>query len=184
MRKTVIIFICFLFFVQYTNAQNEIKAKVYSIQQNIDDEWFRFHKVEFNSMLAAIGLQRTHLTFYYEAWQVDPQYDPYEMDARLIMLEVTYNIAASVDYTQEYLFDEDENLMFYMHKEEGAYNNESLYYYFDKEELILLEKQGLEEEIEMLDADTETLDEAAAITRKAKSYLLVFKSLLDVEQLK
>ncbi len=189
MRKTVIIFICFLFFVQYTNAQNEIKAEVDSIQQMMDDDYyFWVHTVELKSMLAAIGLQTTQLTFYYCAWQANPENDPYEMEARLIMLEVKYNIAASVYYTQEYIFDEEENLIYYMYKEENYYESDSstLYYYFDKEELILFEKLVLdgEEEIKMLGADTETLDEAATIIEKAKSYSSVFKNLLDAEQLK
>jgi hypothetical protein len=185
MKKIAIILISFFLFAQQINAQNEIKAEIDSIQQMVnDDYYFWVHTVELKSMLAAIGLQSTQLTFYYCAWQSNPQYDPYEMEARLIMLEVKYNIAASVYYTQEYIFDEEEKLIYYMYKEEGAYNNESLYYYFDNEKLVQLEKQETDKEIQILDVDIKELEKASAIIEKAKSYSSVFKNLLDAEQLK
>ena len=188
MKKIAIILISFFLFAQHINAQNQIKASVDSIQQMVnDDYYFWVHTVELKSMLAAIGLQTTQLTFHYIASQANPEYDPYEMDANLIKLEVKYNIAASIDYTQEYIFDEDDKLMYYMYKEEDYYepdSSQTLYYYFDNGGLILLEKQGIEEEIQILDVDIEEQEKATAIIRKAKSYLLVFKSLLDVEQLK
>jgi len=185
--KKIVIIILFFLFAQQINAQNKIKANVDSIQQNVTDEGYFFHKVEFNSMLAAIGLQTTSLTFYYEAWQVNPEKDPYEMDANLIKLLLTYNIAASVYYTQEYIFNSDETLMYYMYKEENDYDpnkSQTLHYYFDKEKLVQLEKQETDKEIQILDFDIEEQGKSTAIIQKAKSYLLVFKSLLDVEQLK
>jgi len=190
MKKILIIFISTLFITLNLSAQSEIKAKVDSILQDVDRESLT-HTMEFYSLLPAIGGQTTTLKFYYISWQVNPRDNPYEMDARLVKLEVTYNIASSVDYTQEYIFNREEKLIYYMYKEEDNYepdNSQILYYYYDNGGLVLLERLLVEnskgKKTEVLGFDDEEAGRVDVINFKANTYLEVFKDMLAIELLK
>jgi hypothetical protein len=191
MKKILIIFICTFFITLNLSAQSEIKAKVDSIQQDVDRESFLTHTMEFNSLLAGIGDQKTTLKFYYISWQSHAEKDPHAMDTRLVKVELRYNIASSVDYTQEYIFNREEKLMYYMYKEEDNYepdNSQILYYYYDNGGLVLLERVIVEnskgKKTEKLDFDDEEAGRVDMINFKAIAYLEAFKDMLDVEQLK
>ncbi len=76
------------------------------------------HEVKFESILAAIGNQKTRVTFVYTSWQADPEKDPYLLGHRLHKVNVSYNIAAMDGQSVEYLFDEKERPVFYYSREE------------------------------------------------------------------
>ncbi len=79
----------------------------------------RSHTATMNTILPAIGLQTTTIRFLYESRQINARTDPYLLERRLIKTTVRYNIAASVHYTIEYLYDDQEQPVFFFWQEKS-----------------------------------------------------------------
>lgn len=85
-------------------------------QVRVDKGNYHSHSVRLNVVYAAIGLQTTKIEFIHRSWQANPERDPYLMRFCLGKVRVQYNIAASRQYRQEYLFDRRGRLIFYFRR--------------------------------------------------------------------
>ncbi len=192
--KTTILISGFLLLLSISLfSQDEIIKEVQETQEMIEMDAYRYHEVVFQSNLAAIGLQETKIRFYYTDWQRIPEEDPYLMDARLIKIEIRYNIAASAEIYQEYLFDDNGILMYYYLKETGAigyYNNATTSLYFKNGNPLQFEKEELNEggETEQTINKTRFSEEEKAlfesVSKKAEQYSAYFQEIRKLEQLK
>ena len=136
MKKTYIINILFIFLSINVYSQNNDIKKIRERYKSIINEDITYHELKFNSVLPAIGPKHTAIKFYYESRQKNPEEDPYEMDSRIIKIEIKYNISAHSHYLVEYLFDNKEQLIFYFDKVEGMFDNYEKRYYFKDKKLI------------------------------------------------
>ncbi len=186
--KAVLLFSVFLGFLNISaqeTALKKIKERYYQV--NADN--YQTHIVELNTMQAAIGLQTTQLVFYYYSWQTDAEESAYELDYQLVKIEVSYNIAASMDYKIEYLFDDNEELIFYLKKVAGEWENSALRYYLDKNKLIKVISKGTNEEGKTIDYTSiknfkqDDINSIKLCILNSTNYLNFFNELIKVEKL-
>ena len=149
--KTLTLLFLVLFSTSIGIAQKSAIQKIKELYYQVNEDNYQTHTVEMNTMRAAIGLQTTKIVFYYYSWQSNPEESPFELDYSLLKIETSYNIAASMEYHNEYLFDENGNFVFYLRKAEGEWENSSQRYYFDKNKLIKVISKGTNEEGEKID---------------------------------
>jgi len=148
------------------------------------------HKIVYHTMMPAIGLQTTIVQFFYYSGQLDPETDPYLLTHELKKVKVTYNIAASVDYTIEYLYDEHDDLVFYYWKEETAVEQGEKRFYFHNNKLIkvIMDYRTWEgDSIKYTDTShfkAEDRKTAESLIQKALDYKKLFEMLITVEQWK
>ncbi len=193
MKKNILICSFLLLLTISLFSQEEIIKNVQETQEMIEMDAYRYHEVVFQSNLAAIGLQETKIRFYYTDWQRIPEEDPYLMDAKLIKIEIRYNIAASAEIYQEYIFDDNGILMYYYLKETGAvgyYNNATISLYIKNNKLLSFEKEELNEGGETVNdfkKSTFNKEEKAlfeSVSKKAEQYYAYFQEIRKLEQLK
>ena len=149
------------------------------------------HEVTFNTVLPAVGLQTTRIRFLYTARQVDPRRDPYLLDFRLLKVTVTYNIAASINTTLEYLYDEKERPVFFSRQVKSAMPEaDEMRLYFHDGTLFMakIRKPGDDGRIisysrSMRFSDLDKKAGVAAL-KKARGYHHHFKLLVELEKLK
>lgn len=158
----------------------EIKGQYYSVTENADD-YYKYHDLTMNFILAAVGEKTKTIRFYHESSQTDPERDPYDMNYSLIKVEVKFNVSASSFYTYEYLYNNKGQLIFYFDKVESAYDNYQKRYYYNKGKLIKCIVKGTDENGKTNDY-TKTnsfsqsdLTNARSGIKKAGDYLLLFK---------
>ena len=188
MKKIILIIVGIIFSLQIfaqEEAVKEIKTRYYEV----NEDNFYIHSLTFNSMKAAIGMQTTDVKYYFFSWQKDPETDPYLLDYSIAKIEITYNISASMNYTIEYLFDENENLIFYFYKAEGMWENEESRYYLEKDNLIKCtvnktietgEEQKYTKTKKFSTKENETVKKAIS---KAKKYIKSFYLMLEIEEI-
>ena len=181
----------FLLFITFTNvnAQESTIKKIKELYYQVNEDNYQTHTAEMNTMRAAIGLQTTKIKFYYYSWQRNPEESSYELDYDLLKIETSYNIAASMEYQNEYLFDEKGNLVFYLRKAEGAWENSSLRYYFDKNKLIKVISKGTNEDGKKMDYTNTSnfkqsdINEAKICFIKATQYSDFFNEMNEIQLL-
>jgi hypothetical protein len=150
-------------------------------------EHFR-HTVTYNTMLPAVGLQTTTLTFYYLSDQADPEGDPYLLTRELVKVKVTYNVAASAFYSIEYLYDNQGAPMFYYWKEETNDAPGEKRYYFSGGALIRAavdyhDQNGRKSTyVQDRDFSREDVTAAGAVLKQASDYKKLFDTLLQAEE--
>lgn len=146
------------------------------------------HQVTLKTMLAAVGLRTTVIRLVNSADQVDPQKDPYWLKHSLHKVTVSYNIAASVDYTIEYLYDEKEEPVFHYWREKNAVRVEEKRFYFHQGKLIKVimdyhTDAGEPVSYTMIKGFSgKDLAEGKSILSKAASYRKLFRSLVAAEE--
>lgn len=188
--KTIFSFIILLI-VFNVNAQEDAINKIRALyaQVNNEDAGYETHRVELNTMQAAIGLQTTKIEFRYLAFQSNPEEDPTKLEYHVAKISVSYNISGGMEYHIEYLFDDYENLVFYYKKAEGAWENYEYRYYFKDASLIKVIIKSVNETGLKLDyTDTQKFKDkdlkyAKDCRQKAKKYLLFFSNLTSIEYL-
>jgi len=187
--KSILLSIVLLFSLKVVTAQENAIKKIKELYYQVNEDNYQSHTVELNTMRAAIGMQTTKIVFYYYSWQSNPEESPFELDYSLMKIETSYNIAASMEFTREYLFNEDGNLVFYLKKAEGEWENLSIRYYLDKNKLIKVISKGTNEEGENL-AYTSTknfkLDDLNLVKLcilNANKYIDFFKEMTEIELL-
>ncbi|OQY02748.1 MAG: hypothetical protein B6I20_06560 [Bacteroidetes bacterium 4572_117] len=186
--KAIILFITIFSFSYATSQQNALKS-IKNLYYKANADNYQSHTVKMNTMQAAIGLQTTDVVFYYDSWQIDPDESSYKLAYRVVKIEVSYNIAASANYKIEYLLNDDENLVFYFKKVEGAYENLSLRYYLDKNKLIkaisknIAENGKSEEYSDMKNFKQADIDFAKQYIQKSKKYIAFFNEMIILESI-
>ncbi len=167
---------------------NKIK-EIYNRAKELESYEGSHHSVIYRTVLPAVGLQTTNVTFYYLSEQRSEQENPYHLTHRLLKVKVTYNVAASLFYTIEYLYEQDK-LIFYYCKEESANQPLEKRYYFAGGTLIQTIGDGPDasgNNRRVLQSEhfqkADQLAATAAIN-KAESYRRFFMQLLEAEQLK
>ncbi len=171
------------------HAQEDAIAKIREryAQVNEEDAGYQTHSVELNTMQAAIGLQTTKIAFRYMAFQSNPEEDPAKLEYTLAKISVSYNISDGMEYHIEYLFDENQNLIFYFRKAEGEWENYQYRYYFNKGKLIKVIIKSINEMGLKLDySDTKNfkskdIEYAKSCFLKAKEYIDFFHMMTDIE---
>ncbi|MBN1533982.1 MAG: hypothetical protein JXA20_15030 [Spirochaetes bacterium] len=156
--------------------------------ENFGDAFFR-HEITLNTNYPGIGLQTTAIRFIYFPRQVDPENNPYLLTRTLKKAVVTYNIAASVHYTIEYLYDSSEQPVFYYWSEELSSATNQKRYYFHGGRLIQIiadySKDGTPVKYTRRKGFTrEERESAAEVMKKAASYRSLFRQLVAIERLK
>ncbi len=185
--KTAVIFLLFLFQLVNITAQESALKKIKDLYYKANADNYQSHMVSLNTMRAAIGLQTTKINFYYESEQANPDESSYKLDYHLVKIVVSYNVAASMDYRIEYLFDENENLVFYFRKAEGMWENSTLRYYLDKNELIKVDSKSINELGESVGYTSLKNFKQADINiikqyiEKSKKYLAFFNQMIEIE---
>lgn len=158
---------------------NEIKNEYYSVTEDNDN--YNYHDLSMNFILAAVGEKTKTIRYYHESVQADPERDPYDMNFSLKKVEVKYNVSASNFYTNEYLYNNEGQLIFYFNKAEGSYENHEKRYYYHNNKLI---KCIIKETDEIGNSDSfvmtkefseEVLSDSGTETEKAQKHLLFFK---------
>jgi hypothetical protein len=109
----------------YGDARIDEIRKIYkqATQMEESGEVFYKHKVELNTMMAAIGLQTTTIIFIYTSSQTDPEEDPYLLEHRLWKIVVEYNIASAMEYHIEYLYNDKALPVFFFWQEKYINGN-------------------------------------------------------------
>lgn len=187
--KTTLLFLLFLSQLNIIIAQENTLKKIKDLYYKANTDNYQTHKLNMNTIQAAIGLQSTDIIFFYDSWQSDPEESPYKLDYRVVKIEVSYNIAASMDYKIEYLFDENENLVFYFRKAVGMWENSSLRYYLEKNKLIKIISKNINENGENEDYTNSKkfkksdIDFAKQYIQKSKKYLAFFNEMIMIEKL-
>jgi len=187
--KAILLITIFVFSLKVAAAQETAIKKIKELYYQVNEDNYQSHVVELNTMRAAIGLQTTKIVFYYYSWQSNPEESPFELDYGLMKIETSYNIAASMEYTNEYLFDEEGNLVFYLKKAKGEWVNSSIRYYLDKNKLIKVISKGTNEEGENLDYIStknfklDDLNSVKLCILKANNYTDFFKEMTEIELL-
>jgi len=150
------------------------------------------HRIQLNTMLPAIGLQTTTIRFIFTSNQKDPEQDPYWLTHTLHKVLVTYNIAASVNYTIEYLYDTKEEPVFYFWQEKinAGTEKQEKRYYFHKSKLIKAILDCKTDSGDPLNYSmtkrfkAEDVSQAKFLIKKSHEYRKLFKTLLKAEQLR
>ncbi len=184
-------FLSFLILILAINlqAQEETVKKIREryAQVNDEDAGYQTHFLELNTMQAAIGLQTTKIAFRYIAFQSDPEEDPYKQDYILAKISIDYNISDGMKYHTEYLFDDNQNLIFYYRKAVGKWENYQYRYYFNKGKLIKVIIKSINEmglKLDYTDTDnfkSKDLNYATECRLNAKKYLDFFRQITDIE---
>ncbi len=174
--------------------------RLYQEAQSLEDKKdpMPAHEVKFETMMPAIGLQTTRVTFLYTSWQANPEKDPYLLGHRLHKVNVRYNVAAMAGHSVEYLYDDKERPVFYYSRSEREnYSNKTpdkvineRRYYFDSGTLIMAV-------VNVVDDDGKTEKYTSTGTFKqndvflgrtafynAERYLKFFKQMVEIERLK
>ncbi len=187
--KTTIFSLLFLFQLNMITAQESALKKIKDLYYKANTDNYQTHKLSMNTMQAAVGLQTTETVFFYNSWQSNPEESPYKLNYKLVKIEVSYNISASMDYKIEYLLDENEKLVFYFKKAEGMWENSSLRYYYNKDKLIKVISKNTNENGENQDYTNTNnfkqndVNSAKQNTDKSKKYLAFFYQMIKVEGL-
>lgn len=187
--KTTILFLLFLSHLNIITAQESAFNKIKELYYKANSDNYQTHKLNMNTMRAAIGLQNTDVVFYYNSQQVNPEESHYKLDYHVVKIEVSYNISASMDYKIEYLFDENKNLIFYFSKVEGMWENSSLRYYLENNKLIKVISKSTNENGENEDyTDLKKFSQndvnfANEYIQKSKKYLAFFNEMIKIEKL-
>jgi len=149
------------------------------------------HSVTLNTVLPAIGLQTTTVRFVYESRQVDPRRDPYLLERRLVKTVVRYNIAASVEYTIEYLYDEKERLVFHFRQERSRTPEpDEKRFYFREGKLLRVDvrhNDGRSREVKGAGKSAlsrRDREEGNEVYSKGAAYLRHFRTLVELEKMK
>ncbi len=192
MKKIIILFVFLLLVAGGLSAGDSISyiKKLYRQAADLEKEEHCRHEIHFNSMLPAVGLQKTRVRFVFESGQKDPEKDPYSLEYDLQKVVVTWNIAASVQYKKEYLYGSRGSLVFFYAKRDNNRGIEEKRYYFKNRKLIRLmisnklEGKSSHDVKKGVAAQRAGRREASGIFKKASSYQKAFRSLLKVEALK
>jgi hypothetical protein len=184
-------FLSFLILILAINlqAQEETVKKIREryAQVNDEDAGYQTHFLELNTMQAAIGLQTTKIAFRYIAFQSDPEEDPYKLNYILAKISIDYNISDGMEYHTEYLFDDNQNLVFYYRKAVGKWENYQYRYYFNKGKLIKviiksINEMGLKiDYTNIKDFKEKDIKYAQDCFANAKKYLIFFNQITDIE---
>lgn len=164
--------------------------KLYRQATALEKEQHCRHEIVFNSMLPAVGLQTTTVRFVFQSGQKNSEVDPYLMEYDLKKVSASWNVAASAQYTHEYLYDSRGNLIFFYSKRDDGRGSEEKRYYFKNRKLIRLMATGKSERKSTRDIKEGRAAEKAGrkqypgIQKKAASYLKAFQYLQKVEALK
>jgi hypothetical protein len=188
--KTFLSFLIIIFAINL-QAQEETLKKIREryAQVNDEDAGYRTHYLELNTMQAAIGLQTTKVAFRYSAYQSDPEEYPDKLDYTLAKISVDYNISDGMEYHTEYLFDENQNLIFYYRKAEGQWENYQYRYYFNKGKLIKviiksINEMGLKiDYTNIKDFKEKDIKYAHECFANADEYLSFFNQMINIEQI-
>ncbi len=187
--KKIVFFLSAFFISFQLTAQEDAVKKIREKYNRVNSDEYFYDTLCARTTLAAIGEQMTGARFFYSAWQSNPETAPYTMSYRLEKVEVAYNIAASMNYQIEYLFDDTEKLIFYFYKASGMWDNQEIRYYFDKEKLIKSSVKKTLETGEQIDySDTrnfksDDLSESKKAQEKSKKYIDHFQRILLFEQI-
>ena len=121
--------------------------------------------------------------------QVDPEEDPYLLQHEIVKIKVTYNIAAGMNYTIEYLYDKKQDLIFYFQEENGhsSYNKNRLYFKSKKliKTISATKSDENEEEKKTYTKNFKKsdIDAARIAISNSLKYKALFSNLLEIEQL-
>lgn len=131
-----------------TKEIKQIKELYYSVQENIEQQ--RNEEIPqdnlqiiLNQNMAAIGPQTVSYNFYFTL-KFDEE-ETYEYYHTLNFVTRSYNIAASVYYYEEFLYNDKGELIFYFLKQESEYSFEIRCYYSNNE-LINITIKDLKED--------------------------------------
>lgn len=176
----------------------KIRDRYAEIQKWISDEFLTPAVVTTSVNRPAIGPQNTTINFYWnnmssESYEGDGE--DYVVNRVLYFVTVEYNIAASVNYHIEYLYNDKAELIFCFYQEATSYDTKfiEIRYYYDCSKLIkhsykeymlkedmtmgdLLEQKEISEKF-----SKEILTQATEYTSIAARYLESFNSLLELE---
>lgn len=162
--------------------------------ENEDECGGTVHRLRMATTLPAIGLQVTDVRFYHTSWQAAPERDPYLMDSALKMVSVTYNIAGSVTFLIEYLYDEKGEPVFYYRQEKSGYGEKPVVsekrYYFQNGRLIRVVRGDSGDEsaprtfTQLSSFQAKDVADAKLAHGKALRYRGLFKTILQAEQWK
>lgn len=171
----------------------EIRERYNVVSKDIEREDLLHHEIAFRTLVPGIGFQHTTMRFYYEFLQDGETGEI--LESPLIKLTLDYMIAASVSFYVEYLFDEQEEVIFYYLRAEGYECGEKRFY-FNGEKLIKMKINALGEEYIESDAgyiyeayektgDFGPEDHAKAqeIVKRAREYVAFFDEMQRMEQL-
>jgi len=180
-----------VFFVSNLYAQEESiqKIKERYAAVNSKNAGYQTHTLELNTMQAAIGLQTTKINFRYLAFQPDPEDEPSKWEYSLAKTTVTYNISDEMKYRTEYLFDKNQQLVFYSKKAIGKWENYEYRYYFDNQKLLKVIISGINEMgLKINYTNTKNFKEkdlnyANKCLLNAEKYLSFFELLPEIEYL-
>lgn len=152
-------------------------------------EKFR-HEIKLHTMLPAIGLQNTHIIMYYQSAQLNPEKDPYLFSYKLKKISVSYNISASATFYMEYLYNEEENVVFFFWQEENPSQKESKRFYLHDNKLIKIivtyDQQSKDKTnyTTVKNFKTSDLQKSRKILAKGKKYRNLFYRLIEAEKWK
>lgn len=164
------------------------------IDSDIEFEVLRHASLNIFMSHPGVGDQMTSVAFYFSLPPFNEESHPRE-SPRLAKVQAHYFVAASVEYTIEYFFDEAGSLVLHSYNAKGYECGEKRYF-FDDERLFRIESEPLEEdcveseettmypelEIEH-DFSQADLEAVGKIRLNVQEYKKVFALLFEVERL-
>ena len=142
------------------------------------------NKIVCNTTLAAVGLQTTTITFYHLPGQASPERDPYRMRYTLLKAVVEYNIAASVRYRTEYLYNRAGICVFFYRKIKTMNEKtKQIRYYFFRNRLFRIQRNnGKKTTLRTRRFSRKEMKKASRVLREAAVYRKAFLTTLKLEQ--
>lgn len=203
---TLFLFISIPFFALYSQNNSVIEIDKYVDKLNSDiasenggyGNYFT-HKINFESIVRAIGRQNTEVKFYYTQPEEEALEGGNHLEFKLKYLPppkitVNYNIAASQDVAIEYYYRKG-NLVLYHCISKGAYYCVEEKYYFENEKLIKIKVTSLAECKDKETLETRTpfertdnfsktdLKVSGKYMRNSVEYKKIFYNLVELEKL-
>jgi hypothetical protein len=169
------------------NKIEEIRKTYNTISSQIENKELAYHEMILNEVIPGTGEKTTHIKFYYKEMYNEDGNSSHSLSKVI----VTYNVAASIDFYLEYVFNQNQKLIFHYSKATGYECIESRYY-FSNEDLIKMVSQNpksgcIDEDYTKVDSSlTENfgdlyLKQSKAAKLKAKGYLNIFSTIKKID---
>jgi hypothetical protein len=176
----------------------KIRERYTEIQKWISEEFLTPVIVTTAVNRPAIGMQNTTISYYWNNMDSESyggEEGDYVVKRDLYFVTVEYNIAASVKYHIEYLYDDKGKLLFCFYQEASTYDNifKEIRFYFNNDKLIKysnkdftlnedLSQGSVQKQNELSEKfSKETLAQANGYIKNASNYLETFNRLLEME---
>lgn len=132
--KNLFLLLIFLFSITLSNSQTQSMQKIWQVYQQANqirtqNTTSDYYIVEQNHTLPDIGQQKLSYKIYFETVLNDNIDKPFEQIVTIV--EKKFNQSKN-NFSEEYLFDKNSNLLYFQRKENFGANREFRFYFKDK----------------------------------------------------